>query len=191
MASSSNLESSSSTFGVPSSPPSSATCVDSVSLEQVSTEPGKQMENTSTSARPRHSLEEKRSTRNARKKRKRLQRKSTMVNLKQQLHQQREVLEGKENEVLKYKSMAKSFWDRWQWELLRRQEETKDSIEKSCRKPNAQPLHHVVDPNHLTDPIIDEKPTVRFIGRGSFSVVRVQVYRDMLVAVKELLPHTF
>ena len=150
MASSSNLESSSSTFGEPSSPPSSATCVDSVSLEQVSTEPGRQMENTSTSARPRHSLEKKRSTRNARK---RLQRKSTMVNLKQQLHQQREVLEGKEKEVLKWQNLFGIDGSR--------------NVSGDKQKLKT-PLKNVVgslDPNHITDPIIDEKPTVRYIGR--------------------------
>lgn len=29
-----------------------------------------------------------------------------------------------------------------------------------------------------------------FVGRGSFGVVPIQVFRDIKVAVKELLPHT-
>ena len=45
-----------------------------------------------------------------------------------------------------------------------------------------------VDPSMLNDPIISGKQEEHYIGRGSFGVVKVQVFRDILVAVKEYLP---
>ena len=46
---------------------------------------------------------------------------------------------------------------------------------------------HQISPSSLTD--IDVVNT-SYIARGSFSVVKVQKYRDILVAVKEFLPKT-
>ncbi len=81
--------------------------------------------------------------------------------------------------------MARSFWDRW---LLKR---LKEHIVLKGRQLASsviqQPIHHQIYPSDLVDPIDNGKESSRYIGRGSFSVVRVQLYR---VAVKELLPRT-
>lgn len=47
-----------------------------------------------------------------------------------------------------------------------------------------------IDPSMLHDPVIDGKEEVRYVGRGSFGIVRAQVLRGILVAVKEFLPRS-
>ena len=42
----------------------------------------------------------------------------------------------------------------------------------------------------LEDPVIDGERKESYIGRGSFGIVRLQLYRDMKVAVKEFLPRS-
>ena len=44
-----------------------------------------------------------------------------------------------------------------------------------------------IDPEMLVDP---ENSRDLYVGRGSFGVVKLQLFRGMMVAVKELLPHT-
>ena len=46
---------------------------------------------------------------------------------------------------------------------------------------------HQINPSSLTDTDVMTTP---YIARGSFSLVKVQKYRDILVAVKEYLPRT-
>lgn len=45
-----------------------------------------------------------------------------------------------------------------------------------------------IDPSMLNDPMIDGKQEEQYVGHGSFGVVKVQVFHDILVAVKECLP---
>ena len=187
--------SSSSTFGGPTSPPSNTITLASESESHsdpqskehpvINPQPTKDNSNKSKS---RHSVKERRQMQNARKKRKRLHEVCSKVNLKQQLHLERKHLTLEKATMLKYKCIARSFWDRWQWELCRRKEELRDSL----RQPNVthQPIHHQIDPSELVDPICNGKPSTLYIGRGLFSVVRVQLHRGILVAVKELLPRT-
>ena len=49
---------------------------------------------------------------------------------------------------------------------------------------------HEIDPQLLANPTLILDDSATYIGRGSFGVVRVQVYRGMKVAVKEYLPHS-
>ncbi len=83
--------------------------------------------------------------------------------------------------------MARTFWDRWQWELQKRKEAIQEVPSPLC---SSKPKVHIIDPASLHDPTIDSKPTEVYIGRGSFSVVRLQYYRGMKVAVKEFLPRS-
>ncbi len=49
---------------------------------------------------------------------------------------------------------------------------------------------HEIDPTLLQDPVRKGSEPEVFIGRGSFGVVKLQVFRQMNVAVKEMLPRT-
>ena len=70
--------------------------------------------------------------------------------------------------------MARSFWDRWQWELCKQKEELRDSL---CQPSvEHQPIHHQIDSREFVDPICNGKSSTMYIGQGSFSVVRVQLY---------------
>ena len=88
--------------------------------------------------------------------------------------------------------MSRSYWEHLCWELEKRRtsvaEEKRQllsilSSSKTCEL-------HEIHPDLLQDVIVNGKKKELFIGRGSFGVVRLQMYRKMKVAVKELLPHT-
>ena len=91
-----------------------------------------------------------------------------------------------ESELAKYKSMSRCYWERWQWELTQRKYEMRKRISSCGREHCVSTKLHEVDLSMLQDP--GSEPV--FVGRGSFGVVRLQVFRDIKVAVKELLPHT-
>ncbi len=57
-----------------------------------------------------------------------------------------------------------------------------------CQKRTVVPKLHEIEPSLITN-IIDEEGQL-FVGRGSFGIVRIQLYRNINVAVKEFLPHT-
>ena len=75
----------------------------------------------------------------------------------------------------------------WQWELQKRKEAIQEVPSPLC---SSKPKVHIIDPASLHDPTIDGKPTEVYIGRGSFSVFRLQYYRGIKVAVKEFLPRS-
>ena len=89
--------------------------------------------------------------------------------------------------------MARTYWDRWQWELQKRRKEIhKQFTGCSSSSFTSSPLAkiHEIEPTYLCNPKVDGKVVEVYIGRGSFSVVRLQYYRGFKVAVKEFLPHT-
>ena len=47
-----------------------------------------------------------------------------------------------------------------------------------------------IDPSMLEDPAIDGKIRECYLGRGSFGIVQLQVYRTIAVLVKEFLPRS-
>ena len=89
-----------------------------------------------------------------------------------------------------YRRMAHSFRKRWQWELMKR----RDSVESSKSSAGSFPpeTSHAsppeIDPIQLTNPVVDGRLTEVYTGQGSFSVVRLQLYRGIKVAVKEFQP---
>lgn len=89
--------------------------------------------------------------------------------------------------------MSRSYWERWQWELQCRKECMVHEKRLLGRFGKEQSLKsfkvHEIDPDLLLNPTNGADTAVdKFVGRGSFSVVRMQVYRGMRIAVKELLP---
>lgn len=52
------------------------------------------------------------------------------------------------------------------------------------------PLVHEITPSMLVDPVRNRQQQEHYLGCGSFGVVRLQLYRGIYVAVKELLPRS-
>lgn len=142
--------------------------------------------------------------RNARKKRKRRRHitksapptdeyKEKATILQSELEKERKRIEIAESKVGVYKSMSRSYWERWRWELQKRKEAVMECKKLQCYGRSSQystgtsTYIHQINPSSLTD--IDVM-TTPYIARGSFSLVKVQKYRDILVAVKEYLPRT-
>ena len=102
-------------------------------------------------------------------------------------------LRGKSDQkAILYKRMSRSYWERWNWELQKRKEamalEFKRAFNSASVPQHSSAEFHEIDPATLSDPegLADEMEL--YIGRGSFGVVKLQVYRGIHVAVKELLP---
>ena len=49
-----------------------------------------------------------------------------------------------------------------------------------------KPYISEIDPSLLTNPIVNDKQTESYLGRGAFGIVKLMVYRAMYVAVKQL-----
>lgn len=97
-----------------------------------------------------------------------------------------------DKKVTLYRNMSRSYWERWQWELQRKEILARErAISRGCQGKDAHraPIIHEIDPELLHNPTDCDK-TQTYIGRGSFGVVRVQIYRGIKVAVKELLPRS-
>lgn len=207
------MSSSSETFGEPSSPPSTHDSLISDCEEYPSSLPS--IERSNKRAR-KNTKEEARKMRNDRKKRKRRGRNcfssgvaastqslKSLEALRDELKKEREESNKKLRQVCLYKNMARSYWERWQWELQKRRETLREQqviarcIPKPCstqvqaqHTPSSSSLHEIF-PDLLQDPPKPDGSTEEeYIGRGSFAVVRLQLYRGFSVAVKEFLPRT-
>ena len=94
-----------------------------------------------------------------------------------------------------YKNMSRSYWERWNWELQKRKESMVSEMMayralRGTHSNSAVSTFHEIDPRNLQDPEGMEDKMDLWIGRGSFGIVKLQVYRGISVAVKELLPKT-
>ena len=162
-------ECSSSTFDTPGSPPSS----DSESnYERSESKPNAGCQEIESprrgKKRRRNTLEQKRSMNKERKKRKRTKK-----------------ISKSSRDAQLYKQMANDYWDRWKWEQQCRREENREVTNKvSNCTVNPLSLHHII-PAYITDPDVDGKPVETHLGIGSFSIVKLQVYRGIKVAVKQ------
>ena len=81
--------------------------------------------------------------------------------------------------------MAHTFWERWRWETERRKETLLMS------RPHAQRMSSHREAKTLTEinPTLYGEQKECYLGRGSFGIVRLMVYRTMYVAVKYLHFH--
>ena len=137
---------------------------------------------------------EKRKMRKERRKRKRLESEVSAQAVADTLKQERELRTKAQVEVWKYKRMSRSFWERWQWELQQRKEylQAQKNYSRSFRSGSGITNTTIleIDPKHLLLPPSMQSVDECYIGRGSFGVVKVQLYRGISVAVKEALPRT-
>lgn len=138
---------------------------------------------------------EKKRMRNLRTKRKRkLQaacRKKEIEKLKDELKLEHQKQTKSEHKIRVLKCMARTYWERWHWELEKRKESLREY--KRSQSGSLQVLSsklHEIDPSMLHEPILEGKEKEHFVGRGSFSIVKVQYYRGVLVAVKRFLAHS-
>ena len=139
--------------------------------------------------------EEKRRMRNARKKRLRQKRKhaKSIKRLKSKLGAAQVKAHNNESRIITLKRMNVTFWERWRWELEKRKE-AMTMVRLGASKWHLKPTTVVhlqvqeIDSSMLADPQINGEQQECYVGRGSFGVVKLQVYRGIHVAVKEFLP---
>ena len=121
-------------------------------------------------------------------------RRSRVKFLQSKLEDERILRAEATKKVALYHKMSQSFWERWRWELQQRKEVMKREkvlMSGANGVKTCQTLRiHEIDPQSLANPSLISDDHSTYIGRGSFGVVRVQVYRGIKVAVKEYLPHS-
>lgn len=167
---------SSETFGSAGSPPPTP----SESFTTGSTEKAPNDSQMVSAKQRRHTLEQKRSMKRERKKRKRQTR--AAIKKAKELQKQNDAVTGSSREVVLYKQMARHYWDRWQWELQKYKKEVQLNKEQASYTKGL----HEIDPVFLTNPKNkDGQPTELYLGQGSFSIVSLKVYRGINVAVKQ------
>ena len=98
--------------------------------------------------------------------------------------------EKAELSVIAFKNRARTFWERCRWELEKRREPMVNFQSKVQTNATSKITVQEIEPSMLCDPVVNGKKEARYVGRGCFGVVRVQLLRGMLVAVKQYLPRT-
>lgn len=140
----------------------------------------------------RNTVKEKCRMRNERRKRKRQRRRKKtekkFETLQESIEQEKLMRLRAEKKVMIYRNMSRSYWERWNWELQKRKEaiaSTPGTTRNSCHSA----ILHEIEPTMLKDPQ-NVSDSERWIGRGSFGVVKFQLYRGIKVVSKEVLPKT-
>lgn len=87
--------------------------------------------------------------------------------------------------------MAHDYWDRCRWEQQQRQEEKQNRSGLDSASPSISV--HEIDSVYLFDPqpSVEGESTESYLGTGSFSTVRLKIYRGMHVAVKQFRSGSF
>ena len=146
----------------------------------------------STKRSRRNTLQEKRRMRNERRMRKRRSKSNSSL-LANTLQLESKLRAEAEKKLTLYKNMTRSYWERWRWELQQRKECMQQRRGVGCHKKdcNGQISVHEIDPSLLHDPVNpDGEGMETYIGRGSFAVVKLQLFRGYKVAVKKFLAST-
>ena len=135
---------------------------------------------------------EKKSSKNTRKESR--QQNLKMCRLQQELQTESKLRNKAELNVIACRNRATTLWECWRWELEKRREAM---ISELClrRSGGMSGLSTTfrfqeVNPTMLLNPIVCDEEKEHYVGRGSFGIVRAQVFRDILVAVKEYLPRS-
>lgn len=139
-----------------------------------------------------NTAEEKRRMRNERKRRKR-SKTSRISALKGEIQHEQHLKDDMEKRVSLYRNMSRSYWERWQWELQQRRQciiRSKCPLPPGSSKTSMTGQFQEINPSMLSNLNSSAKDEDAYIGRGSFAVVKLQSFRGLKVAVKELLPRT-
>ncbi len=118
-------------------------------------------------------------------------RKSRIKAVEAHLSHEKAIRTETEKSVVLYINMSRSYWERWRWELQQRKESiARERALHRTRSSVTREVYvhvHEIDQGLLHDP---PESTEMYVGRGSFGIVKMQLYRNVKVAVKELLPHS-
>lgn len=97
-----------------------------------------------------------------------------------------------ECEAKKFKDMATTYFERFCWEVQQRRDIMRKQKQTALPSPSVKTVFvlHEINVQNLQDPVVDGKQEVVYLGRGAFGIVKVQFYRDLLVAVKEYQPRS-
>ena len=135
-----------------------------------------------------NTVEEKRHMRNNRKRRKRRRSTGRIAALKAaaEVESEQHRREESEKNVIHYKMMARSYWERWRWEL----HHWKEVMQRNKGSTRVSRVLHLleIDETLLLDPVNGESEV--YVDQGSFAVVKMKVFKGITVAVKELQPLT-
>ena len=128
-------------------------------------------------------------------KRKRSSKKASRIEaLEKEVCKEHELRTESEKQIIHYRRMARSYWERWQWELKQRKEAMlrERATSTRCGNPANVCVPHLLEIDHtlLHDPICDGSEKEVYLGQGSFGVVKLKLFRGIKVAVKELQPRT-
>ena len=144
-----------------------------------------------------NTIEEKRRMRQNRKKRKhkRSSKKTARIEaLEKEVNKEQELREDSQKQVVHYRRMARSYWERWQWELRQRKEAMlrERAMSTHSSNPTKVCVTNLLEIDHtlLHDPVRDGSEKEVYLGQGSFGVVKLKLFRGIKVAVKELQPRT-
>lgn len=123
--------------------------------------------------------------------------------LVEELTNERAAHEATKVRYLQGRSMAKTYWERWRYELEERKQLQKYNLGLRLSYKQFRPIVLDKTTAHVSIPMIDrsllcdpiefgelQSDSDLFVGRGSFGIVKCQLYHGIHVAVKEFLPHT-
>lgn len=136
-----------------------------------------------------NTIDEKRRMRQNRKKRKRMR--SSQVSrinvLEKEVDQEQRLRKESEMKVVHYRGMARSYWERWRWELNQRKEAM---LQERAGRMSTAEVPHLLEIDHTLLHDTTNDGSEIFVGQGSFGVVKMKIFRGIKVAVKELQPKT-
>ena len=118
---------------------------------------------------------------------------SEIKTLEKELDKEKQLHQESDQCVAHYRRMARSYWERWHWELNQRKEAIAMLRAKGRAMGPEDATHkvpHLLEIDHtlLHDPICDGSSSPMYLGQGSFGVVKMKLFRGIKVAVKELQP---
>ena len=125
-----------------------------------------------------NTIKEKKEMRNSR--RRRMRRRNPKQLEKVCIKQMKQKIEIANLEMIKkdkrietLRCMTRTFWERWKWELEKRKEALWLSKTSNHRLQSTEVKFYIneIDPSLLTHPIVKDKQTECYLGRGSFGIV--------------------
>ena len=139
--------------------------------------------------------EKKKRMRRNRKKRKCYKVSKTVIieTLEKEVTKQKEMRE-EEKRAFHYRSVARSYWERWNWELKQRKGAMlrERALSTKCLGSVTVAATNLleIDPALLHDPVLNGTETEVYLGQGAFCVVQLKLFRGIKVAVKKMQPKT-